>query len=95
METDHINPYVWDHYSQVYWDEQLPLLIRFGFPCIVIERVSSEVIPRDIDAFSEKEILYDAIVGPFTGPSIMDLHISHMLLIWEKPNTSHQRVIVY
>ena len=28
----HLNPDVWDELLQGYWDSQLPLLIRFGFP---------------------------------------------------------------
>ena len=27
-----LNPDVWDQYLHDYWDKQLPLLIRFGFP---------------------------------------------------------------
>ena len=27
-----LKPDVWDHYLEDYWDRQLPLLIRFGFP---------------------------------------------------------------
>ena len=58
-------PDMWDHYLQSYWDKQLPLLIRFGFP---------------LDYNKDKqEHQHEAILGPFRDIPFKDMHISPMI----------------
>ena len=86
-----------------YWDKQLPLLIRFGFPLDYDRKgtlishcdnhSSAKLYPKDIQAYLEEEIKYSAVLGPFDRPSIDNLHISPMMTR-EKPNSTHRRVII-
>ena len=98
-----LNPDVWDHYLQGYWDRQLSLLIKFGFP---LDYNREEVLrsqetnhssaidsPDDIKAYLDEEMQHDAILGPFDTMPIKEMHISHMMTR-EKPNAPHRRVII-
>ena len=98
-----LNPDMWDHYLQNYWDKQLPLLIRFGFPLDYDRRgllrsqetnhPSAIDCPGDVNAYLREEIHHEAIIGPFDNIPIKDLHISPMMTR-EKPNAPHRRVII-
>ena len=98
-----LNPDVWDQYLQGYWDKQLPLLIRFGFPLDYnrdgiltsqqTNHASAIEYPDDIQAYLDEEGHHKAILGPFKKIPIKNLHISPMMTR-EKPNGPHRRVII-
>ena len=98
-----LNPEVWDQYLQGYWDKQLPLLIRFGFPLDYdregtlssqeTNHPSAVEYPEDVRAYLTEEIQHGAILGPYDTKPIKDLHISPMMTR-EKPNAPHRRVII-
>ena len=89
------NPSIWDHYVHDYWDKQLPLLIRFGFPLDYnregtlrsqqTNHASAKELPDDIQAYLNKEGEHKAILGPFKDVPIKNIHISPMMTR-EKPN---------
>ena len=64
--SSHLNPDVWDQQLVDYWDKQLPLLIRFGFPLdfdrkgILISHnenhTSAKLFPEDVHAYLAEEI---------------------------------------
>ena len=94
---------MWDELLKGYWDSQLPLLIRFGFP-LDFDRstplenhpenhTSAKNYPEDIGAYLEEEIGYKAILGPFDAPPLSDLHTSP-LMTRGKPNAKNGRVII-
>ena len=98
-----LNPDTWDSLLSNYWDKQLPLLIRFGFP-LDYDRsgnlishnenhTSSKTYPEDIQAYLDEEVQYNAILGPFQDPPIADLYTSPMMTR-DKPNAVHRRIIV-
>ena len=98
-----INPDLWDTYLQDYWDKELPLLKRLGFP-LDLDRKSvlksqednhspARLCPRDIKAYLDEEIQHGPILGPFVAPPLNNHHISPMMTR-EKPNASHHRVII-
>ena len=98
-----LKPDVWDQYLQGYWDRQLPLLIRFGFPLDYDREgnlygqednpLSAVDYPEDIKAYLTKEIQHEAILGPYDTKHINNLHISPMMTR-EKPNAPSRRVII-
>ena len=75
-----LNPEVWDQQLRDYWDKQLPLLIRFGFPLDYVRKgilvshhdnhSSAKLYPKDIQDYLEEEITHSAVVGPFDEPPI-------------------------
>ena len=94
-----LNPVTWEAQLQDYWDKQLPLLIRFGFPLDFDRKsvlsnqennhTSANLFPEDINANLNEEIKYGAILAP----PLEELQISPMITR-EKPNASHRRVII-
>ena len=98
-----LNPDVWDSLLQGYWDAQLPLLIRFGFPLdfdrnSILEshsenHTSAKNYPQDVQTYLEEEIQYNAILGPFDKPPLDDLHTSPFMTR-EKANSASRRVII-
>ena len=74
-----LNPDVCDQQLVDYWDKQLHLLIRFGFPIdfdqkgILISHnenhTSAKLFPGDVHVYLEEEIRHKAILGPFHGAS--------------------------
>ena len=98
-----LNPDIWDSLRKNYWDEQLCLLIRFGFP-LDFNRLaplqsheendfSAKTYLEDVQAYLQEEIKHKAILGPFDQPPLPDLHVSPFMTR-EKPNAPHRRVIV-
>ena len=94
---------VWSKYLTEYWDWQLPLLIKYGFP-LDFDRdahISSEEInhksatsyPEHVDAYLKEEIDNKAMLGPFETPPIKNLHISPFMTR-EKSNSDQRRVIM-
>ena len=65
-----LNPEVWDYQLEDYWDKQLPLLIRFGFPLdydrkgILASHHENHSSAKDIQAYLEEEITHSAVLGP-------------------------------
>ena len=67
-----LNQDAWDELLQGYWDSQLPLLIRFGFPLDFDRTVSldshpenhnsAKNYPPDVQAYLEEEKAYNAIL---------------------------------
>ena len=98
-----LNPDIWDSYLHDYWDKQLPLLIRFGFPLDYnregtlrsqeTNHASAIEFPDDIQAYLQEEGHYNAILGPFKDIPIKNMHVSPMMTR-EKPNAPHRRVII-
>ena len=93
----------WSEYLTHYWDWQLPLLIKYGFP-LDFDRdvhISSEKInhksatnyPEHVDAYLKEEIDNKAMLGPFKTPPIENLHISPFMTR-EKSNSDQRRVII-
>ena len=98
-----LNPDAWDRLLQGYWDSQLPLLIRFGFPLDFDRNIpleshlenhnSAKNYPNDVRAYLEEEKSYNAIVGPFDAPPLANLHTSPFMTR-DKPHSKNRRVIV-
>ena len=98
-----LNPDIWQELLQGYWDQQLPFLIRYGFP-LDFDRhsklgkntknhMSAVAFPKDIDAYLAEEIQYGVIHGPFKNPPLSNLHISPFMTR-EKPGAPHRTVII-
>ena len=98
-----LNPDIWQELLRDYWDQQLPFLIRYGFP-LDFDRhsklgkntknhTSAVAFPKDIEAYLAEEIQYGAIHGPFKNPPIHNLHTSPFMTR-EKPGAPHRRVII-
>ena len=98
-----LDPDAWDSLLQGYWDVQLPLLIRFGFPLDfnretpleshIENHNSAKHFPNDVRAYLEEEKSYNAILGPFNAPPLPNLHTSPFMTR-DKPHSKNRRVIV-
>ena len=103
MLDSQLKPDAWDKYLQGYWDKQLPLLVRFGFPLDFNREAqlvnhsdnhsSAKAYPNDINAYLQEEIAHKAILGPYTQPPLPGLHRSPFMSR-EKPDSPHRRVII-
>ena len=86
-----------------YWDTQLLLLLKYGFPLDFDDNSPLESVDKnhssgiqfadDIQAYLSEEKSFGAILGPFKEPPISNLHISPFLTR-DKPGAPHRRVIV-
>ena len=98
-----LNCDVWDKYLTEYWDWQLPLLIKYGFPldfdrsCRIttkkVNHQSATSYPDHVDTYLKEEIENKAMLGPFRTPPIKNLHVSHFMT-HEKSNSVNRRVII-
>ena len=98
-----LNPDAWDKYLENYWDKQLPLLIRYGFPLDFnpasplqhqeINHASANLFTKDVAHYLQEETSFKAILGPFDAPPIENLHISPFMTR-PKPSSDHRRVII-
>ena len=98
-----LNPDAWDTYLNQYWDKQLTLLIRYGFPLDFntnytlshqeSNHKSANDFKNDVKAYLQEEIDLGAILGPFKQPPLKNLHISPFMTR-PKPQAIHRRVIV-
>ena len=98
-----LNYDVWSKYLTEYWDWQLPLLIKYGFPLdfnrnspIVSEKInhkSATSYPDHVDVYLKEEIDNKAMLGPFATPPIENLHISPFMTR-ENSNSDNRRVII-
>ena len=93
----------WCKYLTEYWDWQLPLLIKYGFPLDFNRnsRITSDKInhksaisyPDHVDVYLKEEIENKAMLGPFATPPIENLHTSPFMT-HEKSNSDNRRVII-
>ena len=98
-----LKPDAWDMYLEDYWDKQLPLLIRYGFPLDFnpashlhheeINHASANLFEKDVVHYLQKEASFKAILGPVDAPPIPNLHISPFMTR-PKPSSEHRRVII-
>ena len=98
-----LKPDIWERHFTGYWDTQLLLLLKYGFPLDFDDNCPLESVDKnhtsgiqfadDIQAYLSEEKSFGAILGPFKGPPISNLHISPFLTR-EKPGVPHRRVIV-
>ena len=101
--TSKLNYDAWSKYLSQYWDWQLPLLIKYGFPLdfdrnspIVSEKNnhrSAIDYPDHVSVYLKEEIENKAMLGPFVSPPIENLHISPFMTR-EKSNSDNRRVII-
>ena len=97
-----LHAHIWREYLSDYWDKQLPDLIDYGFPidfdrtCPLLSteknHSSAQQFPRDIEAYLDNEVTYNAMYGPFHKKPI-SMHISP-LMTREKPGSDNRRTIV-
>ena len=81
-----LNAEKWASYLADYWDWQLPLLVKYGFPldfkrstavCHGTANHNSAIqYPDHVLHYLKEEVEHGAIVGPFTEPPIKNLHVS-------------------
>ena len=81
-----LNPEIWEKYLQNYWDWQLPLLIKYGFPIDFVRNAnichelgnhnSANQYPDHVLHYLQEEMKHGAIAGPFKVPPISKLHVS-------------------
>ena len=93
----------WEQLLVDYWDQQLPYLIRYGFPLDFdrnsklgtndTNHTSALAFPEDINAYLKEEIGHGAIFGPFKNPPFKDFHTSPFMTR-PKPGAPHRRVII-
>ena len=98
-----LKPDVWQKYLTNYWDSQLLLLLRYGFPLdfdytsplgIVDNNHSSATkYTTDVQAYLNEEKNFGAMLGPFNEAPIENIHVSPFLTR-DKPGGTHRRVIV-
>ena len=99
-----LNPDIWQELLEGNWDQQLPFLIRYGFPLDFDQHsklgkiqkknnASAIAFPKDIDAYLTEEIQHGAIYGPFTNPPLDNLHTSPLMTM-DKPGAPDRRVII-
>ena len=95
-----------DKVCEGYWDWQLPLLLRYGFPLDFPEKALSSLIssevnhssalkhPSDIVNYLDSEIQHHAIIGPFKNPPFGKNTQVSPFMSRPKSDSSHRRVIV-
>ena len=97
-----LNVEAWNINLSNYWD-QLLQLIEFGFPldfnrnCPLNHEPgnhkSATKFPKDIEAYLEEELKYDAILSPFNSHPIASGHCPRFMSR-KKPNSDRRRVII-
>ena len=93
----------WKSYLQDYWDWQLPLLIKYGFPLDYnrCHNIQSEKINHKsalqysshVDVYLTDEMNHGAMLGPFKDPPIKELHTSPFMTR-DKSSSDKRRVII-
>ena len=86
-----------------YWNQQLLLLIQYGFPldfdrnCPLYSEFKNHAsaidFPNDVVTYLDEEIQHGAIIGPFETSPIPECHFSPFMTR-HKPNSANRRVIV-
>ena len=98
-----LNAEAWAQYLGRYWDWQLPLLIKYGFPldfdrnsdlkCENISHKSALEYPEHVSNYLKEEVQNNAMLGPFTEPPIDNLHTSPFMTR-DKSSSVNRRVII-
>ena len=98
-----LNAEKWASYLTGYWDWQLLLLVKYGFPidfnrnkniCHTLgNHNSADQYPEHVSHYVQEEIQHGAIAGPFKVPSIPKLHVSPFMT-QDKSSSDHRRVII-
>ena len=98
-----LKPDVWQKHLTNYWDSQVVLLLRYGFPLdfdysrplnsVENNHNSANQYCQDVQAYLDEENEFGAILGPFQEAPIDNLHVSPFLTR-DKPGGTHRRVIV-
>ena len=96
----------WAVYLEKYWDWQLPLLIKYGFPLdfdrnhiVHSERINHKSATDYLDhvaTYLQDEIANNAMLGPFKNPPpppLQNLHISPFMTR-NKSSSANRRVII-
>ena len=93
----------WEEYLANYWDWELPMLIKYGFPLdfnretvISTEKInhkSALQFPSHVDTYLTEETEHGAMGGPYTDPPIENLHISPFMTR-DKSSSDKRRVIM-
>ena len=89
-----------------YWDWQLPLLLKFGFPLDFPDKARGSLVsteenhasarnfPQDIRKYLDTEISHKAIMGPFKQPPFGKTTQISPFMSRPKPDSEHRRIIV-
>ena len=98
-----LKPEIWQKYLTNYWDSQLLLLIKYGFPLdfnhnsplrsVDNNHSSATQYHKDVQMYLDIEKNFGAILGPFNEAPIDNIHVSPFLTR-DKPGGTHGRVIV-
>ena len=98
-----MNPEAWKELLLDYWDQQLPYLIKYGFPldfnrnskltATDTNHKSAVAFPEDVEAYIQEEQKFGAIHGPFDHPPFDNFHTSPFMTR-EKPGAPQRRVII-
>ena len=93
----------WSKYLTEYWDWELPLLIKYGFPLdfdrksyIVSDNINHESAtqyPSHVDFYLREEIHHGAMLGPFPEPPTDNLHTSPFMTR-DKSSSDKRRIII-
>ena len=93
----------WEEYLVDYWDWELPMLIKYGFPLdfhretvISTEKInhkSALQFPSHVDTYLTEETEHGAMGGPYADPPIQNLHISPFMTR-DKSSSDKRRVIM-
>ena len=98
-----LNIGAWREYFKDYKDPYLVEYLEFGWP-INFNRVhtlraaqgnhfSAEAYPEHVTYYIDTELTHEALLGPFEGPPVIDIH-TRPLMTKVKKNSPHRRVIV-
>ena len=98
-----LNAEKWASYLADYWDWQLPLLVKYGFPldfkrsttvCHSIANHNSAThYPDHVIHYLKEEVEHGVIVGPFTESPLKNLDVSPFMTR-DKSSSDHRRVII-
>ena len=98
-----LNIQAWRSYLSDYTDSQIFDYLEFGWPVIFnrgsplipskTNHFSATAYPEHVDFYITTELAHGALLGPFDGPPVELTHTSP-LMIKEKKNSEHRRIIV-
>ena len=101
-----INLDKFDRLANGYWDWQLPILLRFGFPLDFPGDARSQLIsseenhasavnyPQDIEKYLDTEIKHSAIFGPYTAPPFGKSTQTSPFMSRPKPDSGSRHIII-
>ena len=98
-----LNAEAWANYLANYWDWQLPLLIKYGFPldfdrdstliCENVSHTSALKYPDHVSTYLREEMENKAVLCPFTEPPIDSLHTCPFMTR-DKSSSINSRLII-